>query len=47
MPTLYHDLDALAGSWTALEASEFDKALAEQRRIDEDLWNLPELLELP
>jgi hypothetical protein len=35
---LHHDLDALAGSWTAREASAFDKALAEQRQIDPDLW---------
>lgn len=47
MPTLHHDLDALAGSWTVREASEFDKAVAEQRRIDDDLWNLPRLSELP
>ena len=35
---LHHDLDALAGSWTAREASAFEKALAEQRQIDSDLW---------
>ncbi len=32
--TQYHDLDALAGSWTKAEATAFDKALAEQRTID-------------
>jgi hypothetical protein len=36
--TLHHDLDALAGSWSAHEASAFDKALAEQQQIDPDLW---------
>jgi len=37
-PTLYHDLDHLAGSWTADEAAAFDEALARQRRIDPELW---------
>ena len=32
------DLDFLAGSWTRQEARAFDKALAEQRVIDPDLW---------
>ncbi|MBI2360807.1 MAG: hypothetical protein HYV04_18200 [Deltaproteobacteria bacterium] len=36
--TLYHDLDALAGSWTREEALEFEKALAAQRTIEPDLW---------
>lgn len=31
----YHDLDALAGSWTKKEATAFDKALAKQRTIDQ------------
>ncbi len=30
---LYHDLDALAGSWTHEEAAAFLKELARQRRI--------------
>ena len=34
----YHDLDALCGSWTKEEAAAFDKALAQQRAIDPDLW---------
>ncbi|MBI5477794.1 MAG: hypothetical protein HY906_02995 [Deltaproteobacteria bacterium] len=29
----YHDLDALAGTWSAEEAREFDAALAEQRTM--------------
>lgn len=32
-------IDALAGTWTAEEAREFDRALAGQRRIDADLWD--------
>ena len=35
---VYHDLDALAGSWSAREAKAFDRALASQRVIDEKLW---------
>ena len=34
----YHDLDALCGRWTKEEAGAFDRALAEQRTIDPDLW---------
>lgn len=34
----HHDLDHLAGSWSADEAAEFDQALAEQRQIDPELW---------
>ena len=36
--TLHHDLDHLAGTWSQGEADEFDAALAEQRRIDPELW---------
>ena len=35
----HDDLDALAGSWTKKEATEFDNALAAQRSIDTELWN--------
>ncbi len=35
---LHHDLDALAGTWTRSEAKAFDKAIAEQRTIDPELW---------
>ena len=35
---LYHDLDHLSGSWSAKEAERFEKHLAKQRKIDEDLW---------
>ncbi len=34
----YHDLDSLFGTWTPREANDFDAALAEQRRIDSELW---------
>jgi hypothetical protein len=36
--SLHHDLDALAGTWTKEEAEGFEKALAQQRAIDPDLW---------
>lgn len=35
---VYHDLDALAGTWTSAEATEFDRLIAEQRTIDPELW---------
>ncbi len=35
---LHHDLDHLAGTWSQEEADEFDAALAEERRIDPELW---------
>jgi hypothetical protein len=35
---LHHDLDALAGAWTAREATAFDKGLAEDRRIEPEHW---------
>jgi hypothetical protein len=31
-------LDHLFGAWTKKQSEEFDKALAEQREIDPDLW---------
>ena len=34
----HHDLDDLAGSWSADEAAEFDAALAEQRAVDPEMW---------
>ena len=39
VPRRHNDLDALAGSWSAEEAEEFERALAEQRRIDPDIRN--------
>jgi hypothetical protein len=35
---LHDDLDDLAGSWSGEEADAFDRALAEQRTIDPELW---------
>jgi hypothetical protein len=35
---LHHDLDHLAGTWSDEEAAAFDAALAEQRRVDPELW---------
>ena len=35
---LYHDLDDLCGSWTEDAAAAFDRVLAKQRTIDQDVW---------
>lgn len=34
----HHDLDALAGSWTAEAAAEFDRHLKGLRQIDREIW---------
>ena len=34
----YHDLDYLAGTWTAAEYDEFMAALTDHRSIDDELW---------
>ena len=34
----HHDLDTLAGTWTAEEAAEFEANTAAFRQIDEDMW---------
>jgi plasmid stability protein len=34
----YRDLSAFTGSWSRARAAEFDRSLAEQRRIDPELW---------
>jgi hypothetical protein len=36
--TVHRDLDFLFGSWTKEEADAFDADLAEQRKIDPELW---------
>ena len=36
-PTINHDFDEFFGMWTEEEADEFDKQLAEMRRIDLEL----------
>lgn len=35
-PVVHHDLDALAGAWE--EDPEFDRALADQDRVDPAMW---------
>ena len=35
---LHHDLDALAGTWSAEEADAFRAATEDVRKVDEDLW---------
>jgi hypothetical protein len=35
---LHYDFDHLAGTWSEKEAAAFDEALAEQRRVDPELW---------
>ena len=34
----FHDLDALAGTWSARDLREFEKAIEPLTWIDEDLW---------
>jgi hypothetical protein len=34
----HHDLDALAGTWSAEEADEFRHAIADLNQIDPALW---------
>ena len=36
--TRHHDLDALAGRWSKGESRAFDRALARQRSVDDDMW---------
>lgn len=35
----HHELDALAGTWSAEDAADFDRALAQQRRIEPNVWD--------
>ncbi|MDQ7053480.1 MAG: toxin-antitoxin system HicB family antitoxin [candidate division KSB1 bacterium] len=35
----HHDLDELAGTWSEQEAQAFERALKQQRQIDEELWS--------
>lgn len=37
-PVLHHDMDEFIGAWSKREADAFDRALAEQRKIDPDEW---------
>ena len=34
----YHELDALAGAWSAKEADEFSKNTEQFENIDKDIW---------
>jgi len=34
----YHDLDTLAGTWSAEEAEEFRQAIADLDQVDPSLW---------
>jgi hypothetical protein len=34
----YHDLDALAGTWSTEEADEFHHAIADLNHIDPNIW---------
>lgn len=36
--TVYHDLDALAGTWTNEDAGAFDENLGRLRQVDPELW---------
>lgn len=36
---VHDDLDHLIGCWSKREADAFDRALADMRRIDPDLWS--------
>ena len=39
VPTqMHHDLDTLAGTWSAAEADIFNVATSDLARLDEDLW---------
>ena len=35
---VYHDLDHLAGTWTAEDLTEFERATAAFDKIDEEMW---------
>lgn len=35
---IHHDLDRFFGVWSREEASAFDQALSDQRRIDPETW---------
>ncbi len=37
-PHLYHDLDALAGTWSEEQAVAFLEAVADFDQVDEKLW---------
>lgn len=38
-PRRYDDLDALAGTWTNAEAAQFNEAVRNFGKIDDELWD--------
>ena len=38
-PQTYHDLDDLAGTWSAQDAESFERVVADFEKIDERLWS--------
>jgi len=37
--TTYHDLDHLAGSWSAAEEKSFEESIKHLEKIDKELWS--------
>jgi hypothetical protein len=37
-PQRFHDLDALAGTWSAEDAADFHRAIEDFQQIDTTLW---------
>lgn len=35
---VFHDLDKLAGTWTAKDAKDFEKNTRDFEKIDKDIW---------
>jgi hypothetical protein len=35
---VHHDLDSLAGTWSQADADAFEAAVADFRRVDQELW---------
>ena len=38
-PEAHHDLDALAGTWSAADAAAFEAAVSDFERVDGELWS--------
>lgn len=36
-----HDLDHLAGTWSDVEVADFETSLADQRKVDPEIWGQP------
>ncbi|MCE2849847.1 MAG: hypothetical protein ACK5C8_03610 [Roseiflexaceae bacterium] len=37
-PSIYHDLDALAGSWSTADAAEFQQNTTDFAQVDHTIW---------